>query len=643
MKNLLAIFFLLFLLQSASGQSTFVKTIDGGHSGQYVRVLPTNDQGFAVFSLDSLKLYKFNSCGNVEWAKQYDIPISFYAGDIIKTRNGGFALFNRVANGSRYALSVTVLDATGNISWSREYQNPVFNYVSYTISQDAGGNFVLLANAEHINLQPQHNLIAKIDENGNFLWAKHFYLGPIWGGGIVTSDGGILARFGTSLLKTDDAGNTQWISSIFGSSYYYAPIEVSDGYIFPGNNTLNEHFFHKIDRQGNLLWGGRKTLNYPGALAWLYKKDNGNFLCTFNKWVGTRNLTTLFEFDKDLNLVEQNTLNLPPETGIFTGKHVAFSAGNATIFAGKATLKQSGSSQLFVGKTNAQLQVGCDTTLALTITPETATQTFLTSPVFAHTLTATNSSYPVRNIPATLTTHCSSLIPAPLNIRTDTLLCPSGSLTLQDKSGTTFDSYLWSTGQTTPAISIAQPGKYWLRAITNCGSQTVTDTVIVSRLAFPQPTLTQDSAICQHEGVLINAEIPGAAYRWQDGSTNAVYQATKPGNYEVDITFRGCIQKFSVKIGPYEKLVMPNIFTPNNDTRNDIFTPMEICGVAAGTLKIFNRWGQLLFETSDLGKGWNGSINGKKAADGVYFYLAEYINFRNEQKKKKGWLELVGD
>ena len=74
MKKLPLILLLLFFYIAANGQETFIKTIDGHNFGQYVRVMPANDQGFAVFSLDSLKLYKFNSCGNAEWAKNIIFP-----------------------------------------------------------------------------------------------------------------------------------------------------------------------------------------------------------------------------------------------------------------------------------------------------------------------------------------------------------------------------------------------------------------------------------------------------------------------------------------------------------------------------------------------------------------------------------------
>src|SRR5688572_14261971 len=100
MKTLLAVSIIFLFQITVFGQGTFIKTINGMHFGRNTRIFQTNDQGIAVFSLDSLKLYKFNSCGNPEWAKQYNIPIGFYAGNIINTQNGGFALLNRIPFGT---------------------------------------------------------------------------------------------------------------------------------------------------------------------------------------------------------------------------------------------------------------------------------------------------------------------------------------------------------------------------------------------------------------------------------------------------------------------------------------------------------------------------------------------------------------
>ncbi len=67
-------------------------------------------------------------------------------------------------------------------------------------------------------------------------------------------------------------------------------------------------------------------------------------------------------------------------------------------------------------------------------------------------------------------------------------------------------------------------------------------------------------------------------------------------------------------IVPPVKVIIPNIFTPNNDGRNDTYKP-QLPATSAYEIKIFNRWGSLIFESSDRDKPWDG----KDISDGVYF------------------------
>lgn len=69
---------------------------------------------------------------------------------------------------------------------------------------------------------------------------------------------------------------------------------------------------------------------------------------------------------------------------------------------------------------------------------------------------------------------------------------------------------------------------------------------------------------------------------------------------------------------------LPNTFTPNGDDQNDLFVPYPYCFVEAVEFKVFNRWGQLVFETEDPAIGWNGeNLNGEQLADGTYYYTCK--------------------
>lgn len=71
----------------------------------------------------------------------------------------------------------------------------------------------------------------------------------------------------------------------------------------------------------------------------------------------------------------------------------------------------------------------------------------------------------------------------------------------------------------------------------------------------------------------------------------------------------------------HKELLIPNAFSPNNDGQNDIF---KICNITDEKLidfKIFNRWGTILFRTTDPRQGWDGESRGQQQPVGVYGYV----------------------
>jgi gliding motility-associated-like protein len=72
------------------------------------------------------------------------------------------------------------------------------------------------------------------------------------------------------------------------------------------------------------------------------------------------------------------------------------------------------------------------------------------------------------------------------------------------------------------------------------------------------------------------------------------------------------------------KMYIPNAFSPNGDGRNDLFKPETNCTVTDYELRIFSRWGQLLFESRSIEAGWDGALAGKPMPQGVYVYRLRY-------------------
>ncbi len=66
-----------------------------------------------------------------------------------------------------------------------------------------------------------------------------------------------------------------------------------------------------------------------------------------------------------------------------------------------------------------------------------------------------------------------------------------------------------------------------------------------------------------------------------------------------------------------------NAFSPNGDNRNDVLRVKSSTGIVEFKAIIFNRWGQKLYEWTDINGGWDGNVNGKPAKQGTYFVLVK--------------------
>jgi gliding motility-associated-like protein len=88
--------------------------------------------------------------------------------------------------------------------------------------------------------------------------------------------------------------------------------------------------------------------------------------------------------------------------------------------------------------------------------------------------------------------------------------------------------------------------------------------------------------------------------------------------------------------------IIPNIITPNGDGINEVFYIESKLFVDA-QVKIYNRWGILIYEWSGINGGWNGKINGDgtDANAGVYYYMAELMDSKGTTSIENGFLELL--
>jgi gliding motility-associated-like protein len=638
--------FLTFLLAglAASAQQTFIRAYNTSSTLVPMRLLSTADNGFVLLAPDSLKLTKINSCGIPQWSRRYTMPgttFLFNSSEFLNTKDGGTVFFTRYFNGTRYAVLLIKVNQTGDVVWNKAIDGGGDYSLVYTINEDAQGNLYFYG-MSGITDGPSHNMLVKSDANGNILWTRLYNLGVIWGGAIRTSDGGFLCRTGNRFIKTSANGDVQWASGMLISSQnYFAPVEVADGYIFTTDNGGSSGIcFIKLDKQGNLAWGGLKRSPFKSTPLALEKKSNGNFTTVFNYQFNFRNYPVLVEFDKDLNIVRHNALyTSQPAASLQAQDH--FTAPDGSLVA-TGIINWAQGHETFVAKTGAEFAIGCDTLLTIpAFTTEPVSQEFLQVTAIPHQLNQSVQALSVQSRTMLHQTVCGAGAVPLLELGPDTSLCPGFSATLRNTGGFAFDSYQWNTGATTASISVNQPGTYWLKATYGCGSGSVTDTVEVLTRMVPDAPLVADTSLCETETIRLNAQIPGATYIWKDGSTSPAITVTLPGVYSVDVTVDGCTRNFSSTVTGCELLLMPNIFTPNHDRVNDVFVPSISRGIPSAQMEIYNRWGQKIYSTSDLKTGWDGKQNNKLAPHGIYYWTIRYTNFMGEEKTRRGYVELL--
>lgn len=228
------------------------------------------------------------------------------------------------------------------------------------------------------------------------------------------------------------------------------------------------------------------------------------------------------------------------------------------------------------------------------------------------------------------------------------------------------DTYLWNFGdgatstQQSPNYTYYNAGTYTvtLTAFGPGGQDTQTQQQIIEVYQLPNAFFTVNPSVVfipNDPVLLFNLSTFASSYFWDfgDGSTSTVlnpeHYYSQLGVYDIMLiatTPNNCIDTFILQSAVEAKskggVQIPNAFTPNsnggnggfynpNDTDNDVFHPI-IIGAEEYELNIFNKWGELLFISTDQNIGWDGYYRGEISKQDVYVYKikVKYVDGRSE-------------
>jgi gliding motility-associated-like protein len=195
--------------------------------------------------------------------------------------------------------------------------------------------------------------------------------------------------------------------------------------------------------------------------------------------------------------------------------------------------------------------------------------------------------------------------------------------------------------------------RYRVIAIDECGNGGyMAETYL--RVSEPHDVINPIADIekCLNDSSLIFIDYNGFNYVWNDGQTGPYLVVNETGTYTVTFTENGtnCAMEDDINVTVEDCIencivIAPTGFSPNASSgKNDIFKVITNCeeGFSFYELRVYNRWGEMVYTTTDPTKGWDGIYKNQDAEIGTYVYLLNYVKEgKNKQETLKGQVTLI--
>jgi gliding motility-associated-like protein len=240
-----------------------------------------------------------------------------------------------------------------------------------------------------------------------------------------------------------------------------------------------------------------------------------------------------------------------------------------------------------------------------------------------------------------------------VNAGSDTSVCEGSGIQL-NSTGNNIISYQWSPASeiSNPNIPnpIALPKQTTLYILTVANNECkASDSVMIVVNKNPKADAGPDKVIIDGQSVVLNGIASGTdvTYAWTPTeymtAPGTLTPSVKPPINEIYtlhvISNKGCgTATDNVLVKVFKKLFIPNAFTPNNDGINDTWFIETLEAYPNADVKVFNRFGQMVFDNHGVNKPWDGTFKGILLSSGAYAYI---IDLKNNSQLIRGVVFII--
>ena len=207
---------------------------------------------------------------------------------------------------------------------------------------------------------------------------------------------------------------------------------------------------------------------------------------------------------------------------------------------------------------------------------------------------------------------------------------------------------MWNTSANSSTLKVGAGGTYWLE-VSELDLCYASDTINVIEINKPQLGSLSDIILCKNELIEIAIDNKYGMVLWNNNVEGERFSLL---NYQGKLSVKSSNEcgtdsnEIEVSlIDCYCNLLFPNAITPNADQLNDQFRPTVDCPKLRDfTMSVYNRWGELLFTSTDVNNTWDGSYQDIMVMNGVYYWIAVWSGIENgqiERKADKGILHVI--